>query len=177
MTRYIALLRGINVSGQKLIKMEDLRQMFAAAGFSAVQTYIQSGNVIFEAAESDPATLRPQVEEMLAASLGYKVPTLIRTIPEMNAVIRDFPFAGTDLETVKLYVAFLADVPHPEKQSAWIALSNTVEVFHIRDREAYISILKETDQKVLFTNMLLEKKLGVVATTRNWATVNKLAGY
>ncbi|MBL0016476.1 MAG: DUF1697 domain-containing protein [Bacteroidetes bacterium] len=79
MPRYIALLRGINVSGQKIIKMVDLKAMFEAANCTSVVTYIQSGNVVFEHAESDSAQLRQHLEVHLKASLGYAVPTLLRT--------------------------------------------------------------------------------------------------
>src|SRR5438552_19199303 len=108
MTKYIAFLRGINVSGQKLIKMEDLSRMFAEFGFHNVKTYIQSGNVIFETAEPNPDTLTEKIEQGLHESLGYEVTVILRTFLEVEDLVKRDPFKGTKADgNAKMYVTFL----------------------------------------------------------------------
>lgn len=176
MIRYIALLRGINVSGQRLIRMEDLRPQFVALGFHCVSTYIQSGNVWFETSETPVDALATLIEKHLLSWLGYPVTVVVRTQAALADLLAHDPFGDTYPETdFKRYVAFLTNEPDSERQRACLAFQHADEIFSIRNCDVYISIRKETLAKLLFSNNWLEKKLGVQATTRNWATVNKLA--
>ncbi|WP_143306649.1 DUF1697 domain-containing protein [Chitinophaga vietnamensis] len=173
-TRYIALLRGINVSGQKIIKMEDLRGMFEALKFKQVKTYIQSGNVIFESPEADEQLLLKKIHARLERDLGYAVNVFLRSTAEMEAVVAHHPYGTIQpSEDRKLYIAFLHEAPSKALQEAFLAFQSEQERFYFHNREVYIASHKEMEKPV-FTNMFLEKKLKTVATTRNWATVNKV---
>ncbi|SHM95758.1 Uncharacterized conserved protein, DUF1697 family [Chitinophaga jiangningensis] len=174
METYIALLRGINVSGQKIIKMELLRGIFEAMGFDAVRTYIQSGNVIFRTKKTREQALLKKIESTLEAELGYRVDVLLRTPAALQAIVQSHPYGSIAAEEDrKLYVVFVHSVPDQRLQQAFLTLETPGESFVFAGREIYISIKKD-HPKPVFTNMLLEKKLKSVATTRNWATVNKL---
>ena len=179
MPKYIALLRGINVSGVKIIKMEDLRAMFAAMGYKNVQTYIQSGNVIFEAPKKETVKLAKDIEKGLAKALGYDVPVIVRTSEEVVGIMEKNHFKklkAASEEGVKTYVAFLS-APLSAEQAAYLkALNSDVDTFHLDNGELYI-VVNEAKGKSIFTNVFLEKKLKTPMTTRNWNTVCKLAAY
>src|SRR4051812_19370866 len=105
MTIYIALLRGINVNGQKMIKMDQLKNIFESLPFQNVKTYIQTGNVIFEAADDD--LLSTRIESKLNDVLGYHVPVIVRTLDELEGIVRQTPFPLIEIsENEKLYVSF-----------------------------------------------------------------------
>jgi uncharacterized protein (DUF1697 family) len=175
MTRYVALLRGINVSGQKIIKMESLRQMFETMGFQKVITYIQSGNVIFDSPANNKNLLCENIEKHLLESLGYKVTVFLRSIPEIKEIINQNPF-NTDLQGDNkiMYVSFLSDTPTAESIKSLLSKNNEIEVFDIKNREVYCLRLKPNDGKIKFILYSVEKILQMPATTRNWTTVNKL---
>lgn len=177
MPKYIALLRGINVSGQKLIKMEDLRAIFANMGYKNVQTYIQSGNVVFEAPKQDLKKLTSRVEKGIDAALGYHVPTVIRTSDNIKEIVATDTFKKLKAnEGTKTYVAFLSDAPTKEQVEYLISLNSVVDTFHVMGSEIYL-IIDERHGKSIFTNVFIEKKLKMHATTRNWNTVRKLSEY
>src|SRR2546427_12004340 len=92
MTSYVAFLRAINVAGQKLIKMKDLARIFAAAGCKNVQTYIQSGNVIFDSKSTNAAALSKKIERTLQQALGYEGTIILRTLAEVEALVRHNPY-------------------------------------------------------------------------------------
>lgn len=174
MIKYIAFLRGINVGGNHLIKMEDLRRMFAAMDLENVQTYIQSGNVIFETAKKNSGALAEKIERSLRESLGYEVKTMVRMIAELADIAAHNPFkAATDAKT---YVCFLSAAPDKERKESLLALENDFEAFRFRRREMYCLIRPNNPAKELFSNNFIEKHLKVAATTRNTTTVNKILG-
>ncbi|MEU1418627.1 DUF1697 domain-containing protein [Kitasatospora sp. NPDC005751] len=117
-TTYIAFLRALNVGG-RTVKMERLRALFAELGLDDVRSYIQSGNVFFRTAEPDRAALTRRIEEHLAEALGYPVPTMLRTVDEVAALLDAEPFAGIEATPdIRLVVNFLseplpADFPVP----------------------------------------------------------------
>jgi len=173
MTRYVAFLRGINVSGQKLIKMEALKQYFAMPGFKNIVTYIQSGNVVFDAKETDELKLRTKIEKQLFKQLGYDVPVVLRTTDEIKSVIENNPFKNAPPDDArKLYVHFLSGTPATELHTALAAYKNEGEELLIIQREVYLLTVSYGTTRL--TNSLMEKKLGVTSTARNWATVNKV---
>lgn len=176
MAKYIALLRGINVSGVKIIKMEDLRAIFTNMGYSSVQTYIQSGNVVFEATTMPVARLTYSITKGLEAALGYHVPVVVIKASAMQAIAKADVFTNTmnTPANAKKYVAFLEKKPAKEQEAVLNTLTNPADTYLIQGDVIYIAI-DESKGKSLFTNMLLEKKLKLYATTRNWNTVCKLA--
>ena len=110
--RYIAFLRGINVSGQKLIKMEALREYCALPGFDNIVTYIQSGNVLFDARKTGNAVLAGKLEKQLLQCTGFDIPVVVRSLEEIKKVIEKNPFTGPETGTDKMYVTFLGTQPH-----------------------------------------------------------------
>src|SRR3989344_9460301 len=108
MNTYISLHRGINVAGQKKIKMSDLKALYEALGFKNVTTYIQSGNVIFQSTQTDIVALSQKIEEKIHKTYQFQVAVIIRTIPELKQIIDENPFVKDRHEDVtKLYITFL----------------------------------------------------------------------
>jgi len=174
MIRYIAFLRAINVSGQKLIKMERLREIFAIPGIKNISTFIQSGNVIFDAKETDAAKLTAKIEKQLAKQLGYEVEVFLRTTGELEQVIKNNPFPGAKLgKDLALYIVFLTHEPGNDEKKMIAGLSNEVDNLRIIGRELY-ALIKKDGAKSLFSNMLVERKLKQLSTSRNQTTVNKI---
>ena len=173
MSRYVAFLKGINVSGQKLIKMEELRKHFDIPGFKNVVTYIQSGNVLFDAKETDTAKLRAKIEKMLAAKLGYEVSVIVRSIDEIKQTIKRNPYPNAETESErKLYITLLSDIPDKAMHASLDKYKAESEEFSIIEREVYLLLASYGNTKL--SNALIEKKLAVTGTTRNWATLNKI---
>lgn len=174
MSVYIALLRGINVSGQKIIKMEHLRAVFEEMQFEQVQTYIQSGNVVFEAEEQDTSLLEKKIEQKIEQVYSFQVPVIVRTSRELELVVEQNPFDITELSAnEKIYVSFLSQEPSAEAVQLLKTFESDIDDFHVHGCEVYI-LIRAGYGESLFSNNFLEKKLKVSATTRNWATVNKL---
>lgn len=171
--RYIALLRGINVAGQKLIKMDALKLHFEMPGFSNIVTYIQSGNVLFDSKETDTSKLCKKVEKQLAAKLGYDVPVVIRSLGEIQTAIKNNPFTKLkESDTRKLYIVYLSDAPSAAALEFLKPYTSDTEELKLIDRELYIVTEGIGNSKL--TLNIIEKKLGVTGTMRNLATSNKI---
>ncbi len=174
MTKSIAFLRAINVGGHT-VKMEQLRSLFEDLGLSHVETFIASGNVIFNAhAENIPA-LENRIEGYLQESLGYKVATFIRSTPELAEIARHKPFSDSELnaEGHGLYIGFLAAEPGDEARQKLLACATPVDDFHIHGREVYWLCRTRFSQSE-FSGARLEKTLGMQTTLRNVTTIKKL---
>ena len=167
MTKYIAFLRAINVGGTKVIKMDALRSIFESFGMSDAQTYIQSGNVIFEAKTSP--TLEAQIEKQLAGALGYNVEVFVRSLNELADVLKNSPFEPQDAET--LHVSFLRQKPARALINSLLKHNSAADEFAVRGREAY-NLRRDRDNSV-FSNAFIEKIFGS-ATTRNITTLQKI---
>ncbi|HZB45579.1 MAG TPA: DUF1697 domain-containing protein [Pyrinomonadaceae bacterium] len=175
MPKYVAFLRAINVGGHT-VKMEHLRRLFEAQGFSGVETFIASGNVIFDSASANAKALEKKIGGSLREALGYEVATFLRSTGELLKVARHKPFAAAELEREGnvLYVAFLADRPGEEAARKLLSYANEVDDFHVSGREVYwLRRTKVGESK--FSGALLERTLGAQATVRNSTTVRKLA--
>ncbi|WP_129731302.1 DUF1697 domain-containing protein [Ectobacillus funiculus] len=171
MTIYIAFLRGINVGGKKIIKMEKLKDIFKSLYFQNVKTYIQSGNVIFDSTE-ESADILYKIETELENVLGYKVTSIIRTADELEEIIKQNPFSASE-DVEKQYVTFLHREPTVEAADRLMSYKNDVDDFCVTHREVFLLCGKGYG-KTKFSNHFLESKLDVLATTRNWKTVNKI---
>jgi uncharacterized protein (DUF1697 family) len=174
MPAHIAMLRGINVSGHKIIKMEQLRASFEALSFRSVKTYVQSGNVIFEAENDPAATLTGRIEKKILCDFGFSVVVLLKTSKGMEQIVRDNPLlreAGIDHS--KLHVTFLSDAAPKTAEDTLKALAANPERFHVNGSEIYLYCPNGYGTTKL-SNNAIEKKLGVGATTRNWKSVNAL---
>ena len=174
MPAYIAMLRGINVSGQKIIRMEHLRRSCAALGFQSVQTYVQSGNIVFLATGKSPPALSKRISEAILHDFGFSVPVLVKTSKEMGEVIRKNPFlkeAGLDLS--RLHVTFLSEAVSKSVLKDLEALASKQDRFCVGRQEIYLHCPDGYGISKL-SNAAFEKALSVTATTRNWKTVNAL---
>jgi uncharacterized protein (DUF1697 family) len=175
MTRYVAFLRGINVSGQKIIKMEYLKEVFQSGGFKNVSTFIQSGNVIFEASESNLFTLTDLVEAYLLKTVGYKIQVILRTFLELTEMVKSDPFKPYEaVENIKLYVTFLSVKPEKKIVLPMVSTKNDVEIFAVNELD-FFCISKLQNGSYGFPNLFIEKEFRVPATTRNWNTICKIS--
>ncbi len=174
MTTYIALLRGINVSGQKKIKMEALRTMMRELGFEAVTTYIQSGNVVFKANSPDSEFLQHSIKRHIEKSFGHEVPVLVLSIKELIRIFELNPYRKPDTaDLAKLYYVLLFHKPAQEQIVAFNNDKFDNERFAISNRCVYLFCNKGYGNAKL-NNNLVERKLKVTATTRNHKTMIKL---
>ncbi len=172
MTRYIAFLRAINVGGH-VVKMDVLRGLFELLGFSNVETFIASGNVLFETnLNSD---LEKKIESELRAALGYDVATFIRTDAELKAVANYKAFAQSQLDAAAAFnVAFLKESLDDKSNQKVMALRTDIDDFHVHGRELYWLCQKKQSDST-FSNAVLEKTLGRPSTIRGVNTIQKIA--
>jgi uncharacterized protein (DUF1697 family) len=172
METYVALLRGINV-GQNTLKMERLRQLWSELGFKNVTTYVQSGNVVFEA-EGSPSSLPSAIEPRLAGETRLPVAVLVRTPAELKSSISRNPFLKEKgIDQSRLHVTFLAGAPGKDALRKLTAVNAGPDRFHLSGKEVYLYCPNGYGRTKL-SNNALERVLSVKATTRNWNTVNKL---
>ena len=167
MTKYIAFLRAINVGGTKIIKMDDLRKMFESFGLSNVQTYIQTGNIIFETKASP--TLETKIEKHLEKTLGYYVEVFLRSMDEIENIISQNHFAPQPDDT--LHVVFLREKPAKAQVDTLKKYNSPADEFAVSSREVY-NLRHDRDTSV-FSNNFIEKIFGT-ATTRNMTTLRKI---
>lgn len=174
MTKYIAFLRAINVGGHN-VKMDHLRQLFESLGYSNVETFIASGNVIFEAKAAIAKSLEKKIEKKLHDELGYEVATFLRTDLEVAQIAKYKPFPQARLDVAAaLNIGFLSDQFDESTTEKLMALKTDIDDFHVHEHEIYwLCERKQSDSKI--SNVIIEKKLGLKTTLRGVNTVNKMA--
>ena len=174
MARRVAFLRAINVGGHT-IRMSDLRTSFEKLGFESVETFIASGNVLFDSTEKDDEKLERIIERALEAEYGYPIETFVRSMPELAAIAERDAFdrkdAGADGRSV--YVAFLGRRPTSEAVKRLVALATDDDTFAVVGREAYW-LRRGGIGTSKFSAGFLEKTLGMPATLRGLPTISKL---
>lgn len=173
MNRYAALLRGVNV-GATRIAMADLRRLVTDLGHEDVKTYLQSGNVVFTSTKTDTAKLAQGIERAIADELGLTVPVLVRSGAELAAVMDASPYAGKQDDPTRLLVAFLSAAPTKGRVAALTVPTGENVEYTVSGREVHLHFPDGGYGRSKFTNAYLEKTLGVVATTRNWKSVQAL---
>ncbi|MGL5892317.1 MAG: DUF1697 domain-containing protein [Bacteroidia bacterium] len=174
MNIYIAILRGINVSGKRILKMDALKQMLNELGFENVQTYIQSGNIVFKAKKISNKLLEAKIASEIEKQFGYDVPTLVLTINELKFVIDNNPFVTNKLiDPAHLHITFLNEEPQKELTDKILPSGYLPDQFNIISKAVYLYCPNGYGSTKL-SNTFLENKLKVNATTRNWKTVNEL---
>lgn len=166
MTAYASFLRAINVGGRNMIRMDALKALHEDLGFRNVRTHLQSGNVVFAAKSADAA----KIERAIVKTLGLEISVILRTAAELRAVLKANPFPQYAAQGNRLIVVFLSDAPKDPK--ALDAYSGPEEK-QVAGRELYIYYGDDMGHSKL-TNALIEKKLGVRGTARNWNTVTKM---
>lgn len=172
MPTYISILRGINVSGQKKIKMADLKALYESIGLENVTTYIQSGNVIFNTPQT--AQLSTLIEKKIQSTYAFDVPVLIIESKQLKKIITKNPFLkDKTLSTDKLHVTFLEYTPSNSQVKELEKYNNGEDQFFIIDNTVYLYCPSGYGNTKL-NNTFFEKKLKTKATTRNWNTCNAL---
>ena len=174
MPRLVAFLRAINVGG-RTVKMDELKRLFEAVGCREVETFIASGNVVFESSSRNIGALQRKIEDHLRKSLGYDVRTFVRTGSEVAAIARYRAFSESQLRSAKaLNVAFLAEPLSADARKTLMGLETEIDDFHVHGREVYWLCRKKQSESD-FSNVLFEKKVGARTTFRGLKTVEKLA--
>ncbi len=168
---YLALLRGINVGGNCKLPMKELAALFAGAGALEVRTYIQSGNVIFEATEPEVVVAAVTVE--IARVYGYPGRIVLRSAAELTAAYEANPFAKAGAPAETLHCYFLADLPDKAAVKALDAERSPGDSFAVKNREVYLH-LPNGMARTKLSNVYFDTKLKTVSTARNWKTVGKL---
>jgi uncharacterized protein (DUF1697 family) len=174
MSLYVAFLRAINVGGHT-VKMESLRKLFESFGFTEVETFIASGNVIFHSTSQEAAAMEAEIASGLQNALGYEVATFIRTPVELRKIAAFQAFPLAEVEAATAYnIAFLHG--RPDEQAKWklVRLRTEIDSFATHGREVYW-LCRKRQSESSFSNAVLEKRLGVRSTLRGVATVQKLA--
>lgn len=175
MATYIALLRGINVLGKKIIKMTELARLFESLGFTGVKTYIQSGNVIFRSDGKIPyENLHHSIHEAIINKFGFDVKIIIQTHEELIRITSATPYRNAD-GTAKdnIYVTILDRKPDPALVGTLKPLDYLPDTFRIMENVVYIECAGGYGTTKL-SNTFFENRLKVQATTRNWRTVTSL---
>lgn len=174
MTTYISILRGINVNGQKLVKMNTLKHMYENLNFENVQTYVQSGNVIFSSKQNDPETLEKTISSQIKTDFGFEVPVIVFNVETLKTIIENNPFAKHKLKDISfLHVTFLAENPTQIDKESIIEKKLSNEEIEFTSKAIYL-YCPNGYGKTKLSNNFLETKLKVTATTRNWKTTNEL---
>ena len=174
MTTYISILRGINVSGHRLIKMEALRKSYESIGCKNVQSYLQSGNVVFAYHAIEPIHLEKQISILINKDFGFEVPTIVMSVDKLKKIIVNNPFTrDASKDIALLHVTFLSSKPDCVDLKNIEDKKQEGEEIFISDDVVYLFCPKGYGNTKL-SNNFLEAKLKVGATTRNWKTTNEL---
>lgn len=185
--RFVALLRGINVGGNNMIKMTELKAAFERLGFENVVTYINSGNVAFDrksprvssphvskgSLESE-STLVSEIEHAIKTDFGKQVPVMVREQEHIERVIAGNPFAGEFESHKEMHVLFMREEMPADKRDLLLAQQTPDERFAVIGREIYAHLRIGVADSLLGRGFI-EKKLKIAITGRNWRTVQKLA--
>ncbi len=172
--RYVALLRGINVGGNTMIKMEDLRKAFEELGFENVVSYINSGNLAFDVRKSSETNLIKKIEGAVENLIHKRVQVMVREQSDIERVTANNPFNGKYQSHKEMHVLFLKTELSKEQISWLTETTPSGEFFEIRGREIYCHLPMGVADSYLGRGQF-EKKLKASVTARNWRTVEKLA--
>jgi len=167
------LLRGINVGGKNRLPMKELTAMFVNAGCSDVRTYIQSGNVLYGAAQTPGEDVSPLISAAILNRFGYQIPVLTRSAEEFKNIVRANPFMQVGAEADKLHVVFLEELPTGDQVESLDQDRSPGDEFAVMGREIYLHCPNGFANTKL-TNTYFDSKLSTRSTTRNWRTVQKL---
>jgi uncharacterized protein (DUF1697 family) len=170
---HLALLRGINVGGKNTLPMKDLVKIFSDAGCTKVRTYIQSGNVIFEAPAGAPG-IADAITASIVKRFGFQVPVILRTSQQLRKSIRNNPYLAAGADERALHVYFLADPPKASAIAGLDPARSAPDAFEVRGQEIYLH-LPNGMARTKLTNAYFDSKLSTTSTARNWATVLKLS--
>jgi len=172
--KYIAFLRGINVSGQKLVKMEALRKAFDAEGYKDVKTYIQSGNIVFQSGITDTKKLASEIETLIENNFGFRTDVIIRQPGEIEILLNTLKNNNLlSIEGQKCYFTFLKEIYSQPVTLPLFSKNKDVEIIHA-DKMNFVSISHIYKGIYGFPNAFIEKLTRIPATTRNPETLAKI---
>ncbi|MCA9894943.1 MAG: DUF1697 domain-containing protein [Anaerolineae bacterium] len=173
--RYIGLLRGINVGGNKKVPMADLREMMVSLGFENVKTVLASGNVAWDADSDDTDAMQSRIEAAIQSKFGFNVPTQVIPQTQVEALITRDPFAGIEVTAdTRLYVTFLPQAHSPSFEVPYHAPTGDFTILSVAPTDV-CSVLTVSNTRSIDAMAILETEFGKGITTRNWNTVLKIA--
>ena len=175
MTKYISILRGINVGTGRKVPMADLKKLCGSLGLKNVQTYIQSGNLVFELAQPEPiSALEARLQKAFSETFGFEIPVLIRTAEEWAESVAQNPFLKEEnMDIDRLHLTCLKELPSPDLLEKIKTFQYLPDRYEIIGREVFVYCANGYG-KTKLTNSFFETKLKTTATTRNWKTVIEL---
>ena len=173
MPRYVALLRSVNVAGHGRIAMQELRASFESLGYGDVTTYIQTGNVLFTTGSKSEAKIAEAIEERLAEDFGDSPAVILRSVPELLRIGAASPYARAGANPARHHVTFLAATPAKKALAALDLPPSRRDELVVEGREVYVHT-PDGYAETKYTGSFLERRLGMLSTTRNWNTVTKL---
>ncbi len=176
MAKYVAFLRGINVGGNKMVKMEDLRKTLQSLKFKNVATLLASGNAIFETQETDPIELTGIIEKKLEKTFGHEIEVILRSMDQIDSLIASAPFKNIPItKDTRLYITFLKSKPEQSMKLPYVSPQKNFTILAIKDN-ALISVLTIIPgNRTVDAMEIIGKTFGKHVTTRNWNTVLKIA--
>ncbi len=180
MAKYVGLMRGINVGGNRIVKMAKLRDVLTGAGFHSVQTYVQSGNIVLES-DGDETTVRTEMETLCSSAFGFDIPIILRPEDVFRAEAAACPYAGPDGEPLDgrlakfLQLTYLSALPDMSLLEDVLTRYRGPEEVSLQGSVLYVYYPEGAGRSEL-ANHLTPKKLGATPTSRNWNTVQKLLG-
>jgi uncharacterized protein (DUF1697 family) len=174
MNTFVSLLRGINVSGQKSIRMAELQALYESLHYRNVTTYLQSGNIVFDSDEPDRIAVAGRIQAAIERAFGYAVTVLLRDRDDFQRIVDHNPFLGARQEDpAKLHVTFLAAALPAAAWASLPAPPDTADEFSPHGGEVYL-FCPDGYGRTAFSNSYFERRLKLAATTRNWKTVTAL---
>jgi len=176
MTVYVSMLRGVNVGGSGLVKMEPLREAYESIGLADVRTLLQSGNVLFRSSLTDRERLVKRIMQEIERRFDLQVEVVLRTLAEVASIVDRGPVLSPRADKSKLLVMFLSAVPDAAAQAAlrkWHKDKELKELLELRGPEIYLYYPEGVGRSKL-TGAVIESKLDTAGTARNWNTLLKL---
>ena len=172
--RYVALLRGINVGGNTMVKMADVKSLFQELGFTGIESYINSGNLAFNDKKRSESAIAGRIEKALKEKFDRDIRVMVREQTEIRNVLDNNPFKGKFDSHKQMHVLFMQENMPKDKEELLTAQNRSSEMFAVRGREIY-ALLKDGVADSLLGKGYIDKKLKVPVTARNWRTVEKIA--
>lgn len=174
MATFVSLFRAINVGGNNAVKMPVLKELHETLGLTKVSSYLQTGNVVFESDEADPAQLAARIKKEFEKTFGFSTEVMVRSAAELKALFNKNPYLNQpEKETKWIVIMFLSASPNEQAKEALLKAYTGPEEFVIEENELYIYYPEGIGRSKL-SNAFIEKKLKVLGTGRNWNTVTKL---
>ncbi|MBI3611065.1 MAG: DUF1697 domain-containing protein [Nitrospirae bacterium] len=174
-TAYAAFLRGINVGGNKPVKMDKLKKAFESLGFKNVKTLLASGNVVFEAPKASASVLAKKIEEKLKKTFGHEIGVLIRTITQLQRIEESNPFKGINVTPqTRLYVTFLSEKSKSGLKIPYESPDKNFKILRATENDVCSVPTLSPNCRTVDLMDILEKEFGRKITTRNWNTIAKV---